>query len=795
MLALLMVVAVGVTGCAVYASISSQLPDPDITKAKGRDQTTVVLDAQGRTITKFYAEQNRQDVALSTMPEALRQAVIATEDKRFYQHEGVDAVGLTRALVTDIVKREKAQGGSTITQQYVKNAFVTDERTLKRKVQEAVLAQKVEKQFTKDQILELYLNTIYFGHGAYGVEAASRAYFNKPVEQLTLPESAMIAGVIKSPGRYSPRIDPEAAKIRRDTVLTQMKDQGYLSQAQYAEAVASPVKPVVAAKTGSSVAPYFVEWIREQLVDQYGQQAVYRGGMKVRTTLDIEAQRAAEKAVSSTLNKKGDPSAAIVALDPKTGAVRAMVGGRDFKTQQFNVATQGKRQPGSAFKPFVLATALAQGVSPEMSFESGPAALKVGDQTWKVTGASGGSKGPMRLREATEKSVNSVYAQLILKVGADKVVETAEKLGVHKGIAPVPAIALGGLEDGVSPLEMASAYGTLAAGGLQTPPYGIARVEDAKGKVLFESKPTPKQAIDADVAFLTTDILSGVIKNGTGKPAAIGRPAAGKTGTTQEYRDAWFVGYTPDLVAAVWVGYPDAQREMKDVHGRAVTGGSFPAEIWAKFMKSALDGTDATAFPKPEGLKTVEVCAVSGGIPTAFCPKTVSALVLAKHLPGPCELHKTPTEVIVPSLVGSSKEEALAALQKLTLTASVVEKVVAGAVPGTVTEQSPKAGSKVKPGAKVTLTVASGAAANAAPVASFTGPTQGKTGVALAFDGSASTDDGSITTYFWEFGDGQTASGKTASHAWAAPGTYEVTLWVTDDRGEKASTTKSVKIK
>lgn len=789
----LLAVAVGVTGCAVYAQISSSLPDPDASKGKGRDQSTIIKDRDGKVITRFFAEQNREDVALAKIPQHVRQAVIATEDRRFYEHEGLDFFGIARALYTDIVRGEKAQGGSTITQQYVKQAFVTSEKTLKRKLQEAILAQRVERRYTKDEILELYLNTIYFGHGAYGVEAASRAYFGKSVEKLTVAEAAVIAGVIKSPGRYSPYLDPEAGRLRRDTVLKQMRDQGFIDETQYAEAASSDIQ-LASSKSGSKTAPYFVEWIREQLVEEYGEKAVYRGGLNVRTTLDRDMQQAAEKSVSQILNKKGDPSAAIVAVKPGTGEVLAMVGGRDFSTQQFNVATQGKRQPGSAFKPFVLATALSEGVSPEKAYPAGPVRLQVGNGTWSVTGASGGKKGPMRLREATEQSVNSVFAQLILDVGPDKVVKTAEDLGISEGVEPVPAIALGGLKHGVSPLDMANAYATLAAQGTRAEPFGVLEVRDASGEILNKYRPSTTEAIDPAVAALTTDILAGVIKRGTGKSAAIGRPAAGKTGTTQQYRDAWFVGYTPDIATAVWVGYPDSQREMTSVHGRRVTGGSFPAQIWAAFMKSAHDGIEQHAFAKPKGLVKVSVCTDSGGAATEFCPKTTSALVLANHKPEPCELHTKPLEAVLPSFIGMTKTDALARIEELGLVAKVEEKPVDGVAVGVVASQSPGKGVKVKAGSTVTLVVATGDATNEPPQPMFEAPSSGKIDQAIAVDASGSTDDGQIVSYLWEFGDGTTAAGAKAKHAYKAAGTYEITLWVTDDRGEKASLTKSIKI-
>lgn len=793
---LLVVVAVAVTGCAVYNSMEKQLPDPDLRKARGRDQSTVITDRTGSGLVRLFAEQNRQDVAFDKIPEHVRNAVIATEDKRYYEHEGVDPLGIARALWIDITTGEKAQGGSTITQQYVKQAFVGDEASLKRKIKEAILSQKVERRYDKNEILELYLNTIYYGHGAYGVEAASNAYFGKRVGKLSVAEAAVIAGVIKSPGRYSPYIDPKAALQRRNTVLMQMRDQGYIDAKEYAASIKRPIK-LAGLKPTPAKAPYFVEWVKDNLVKEFGEKTVYRGGLKVRTTLDPAMQRAAEQAVQDVLNQEGDPSAAVVAIRPSTGEVLAMVGGRDFKTQQYNVAVQGKRQPGSAFKPFVLATALGEGVSPEQPFPAGPRAFQVGSQTWKVTGAHGGTAkdGTMRLRQATEQSVNSVYAQLILDVGAEDVVATAEDLGIQEELEPVPAIALGGLKRGVSPLEMARAYATLANGGERPTPYGISKVASPGDGVLSRPKPKLERTIDPAVAYLTTDLLTGVIKRGTGTAANIGRPAAGKTGTTQEYRDAWFVGYTPDLVCAVWVGYPESQREMKSVHGRQVTGGSFPAEIWARFMKAALADTPKTQFTKPKGLTRVNICSESGELSTEFCPKPLSATVIAKYKPEPCTVHTTPVEVVVPNVIGLTKLDALSKIEMADLKARVIEKDVAGVTPGTVASQNPGPNKKVEPGLAVTIVVSSGGGTDGKPVAAFAGPQQAKPGEQVTFDAKASTDDGKIVTFYWEFGDGATAAGKKASHAWSSPGTYEITLWVTDDKGQQASATKTITIK
>lgn len=795
LLALLALIILSLSGAIAFAALSRGLPDLN-EPLKGRDQTSKVYDKDGELITELFAEQNRTRVPLADIPVDLRNAVIATEDERFYEHQGVDPWGILRALWVDIRTRSAAQGGSTITQQYVVNAFVEREDTLTRKVKEAILAFRLEKGYSKDQILEMYLNTIYFGHGAYSVETAAQTYFGKSVAELTLAESATLAGVIKSPARFSPYLDPTASAGRRRTVLGQMLDQNFISQAQYDEAAAAELA-LAGLGQDSAAAPYFVEYVKSILAFEYGEDALYRGGLSVTTTLDLDMQRAAEAAIAASLDQPEDPSAALVAIDPTTGAIRAMVGGRDFSKQQYNVAAQGRRQPGSSFKPFLLVTALERGVFPEQTFESGPVALSVpGTKEWKVTGASGGRSGPMRLREALEKSVNSVFAQLILDVGPDRVVETASRMGIENDVVPVAAIALGGLETGVSPLEMASAYGTLAAGGVRHAPFAVGQVVNADGESIYSAEASSQPAVDPAVAYLATDMLKGVISKGTGRAAAIGRPAAGKTGTTQEYRDAWFAGYTPELVAAVWVGHPEQQIEMKNVHGRVVTGGSFPAEIWASFMKAALASVPASDFEKPSGLASLKICLDTGQQATEFCPTTGTGLFLKDHVPGDCEVHAGPTIVDLPNLIGKTKEEAIAALNQLLLLFKITEKEVAGVPAGIVADQTPKGGSKVTTETVVGLTVSTGRTKNEPPVASFSfSPAEPSSGTLINFDGTGSSDDGTIVSWLWEFGDGSEGAGRNASHAYSTAGDFSVTLWVTDDRGAAASKTLVVPVR
>lgn len=781
----------GIAGCVAYRQLTDDLPDLSA-GAEPLAETSIIYDRTGAVLVELHAEQNRTAAPLANIPMQLRQAVIATEDKRFYEHEGVDPLGIARALWVNATKGEH-HGGSTITQQYVVNTFIKREDTLSRKIKEAILAYQLESKFSKDEILEKYLNTIYFGHGAYGVQAAAETYFGKDMGALTTAECAMLAGVIRSPGSYSPRIDPDAAKLRRDTVLGLMLDQQYIDQTVHDASVAEPFALAAPAPT-TSPSPYFVEWVKQTLIDDYGPDAVFKGGLRVKTTIDLGMQAAAESAIGSVLDQPDDPSAALVAIDPKTGEVRALVGGKDFNAQQFNVAVQGPRQPGSSFKPFVLVTALEQGISPEKAYESAAGSFTIpGGQTWNVTGSSGG---PMRLRIATAKSVNSVFAQVILEVGAEKVAETAKRMGITTPIKAVPAIALGSQE--VTPLEMASAYGTLANAGVHMEPHGIIEVTDIGGDVLFTASGTGTEALTPAVAYLTTDILKGVISGGTGTAANIDRPAAGKTGTTQEYRDAWFVGYTPDLVAAVWMGHVEGQIEMNDVHGKRVTGGSFPAQIWAKFMKAALEGVPASDFVQPKGITSATICLDTGALAGEFCPNQASALFLTAHQPVACELHAAPAAVDVPNLIGTMKTDALALLSSLGLGASVEEKPVAGVPAGMVSDQSPRFGAQAPIGTVIQLIVSTGSPKNQEPVAKFQyAPLAPTPGEPITFDATESSDaDGTVTKYSWEFGDGTPlVTGATVSHTFTSAGTYTVTLWVTDDDDLVSSLPVTVEVK
>ncbi|NCO66104.1 MAG: penicillin-binding protein [Candidatus Aquicultor secundus] len=562
-------------------------------------QRSYILANDGAVLTRLYLE-NREDIPLQNVPPVVQKAFIAIEDERYYQHKGVDFYGIARAVVTDIKHRQIVEGGSTITQQYVKNSIGSKDRTLSRKLREAVMATRLEQKYSKKQILEAYLNTIYFGQGAYGIEAASEVFFGKKAYNLTLAEGALLAGVTKSPQNFSPYINLKHAINRRDTVLDRMLSLKFITKQQADQAKATPLR-VAVLKTEPVAAPYFVEYVKQALIKEYGVNKVFKGGLRVYTTLSPKAQRLAERAIANRLYLRKDPQAALVSINPKNGYIVAMVGGRNFKQIKYNLATQGKRQPGSSFKPFVLTTALKQGYGPNNTFDSSsPQTIRISrsryDAPWTVHNCEGSGHGMMTLREATVHSVNAVYANLTVAVGPANVVETARQMGITTHLDPYPSLGIGGLTIGVSPLEMASAYGTLANGGIHIEPTSIIKIVDTQGTIIKRANPLKTRAISAEIANRAIDIMQGVIQRGTATRAAIGRPAAGKTGTNEEYRDAWFVGFTPNLVTSVWMGYPQAQVPMYDVHGSRGFGGIIPASIWHSYMGQFLAGTPVLDF-------------------------------------------------------------------------------------------------------------------------------------------------------------------------------------------------------
>ena len=679
-------------------------------------QTSTILAADGSVLADLHAEQDRDVVPLAQIPQLLRDAVIAVEDRRFYDHGGVDGKAIARAIVENTRSGRIRQGGSTITQQLAKNAVVGSDPTLERKLEEAGVALQLERQFSKDEILEQYLNTVYFGNGAYGVQTAAQRYFGVDVDRLSLGEAALLAALLKAPATYDPYRHPEAARRRRNTVLRLMLEQELatpraVEQARRADVVLEPISTAADWR-----APYYVDHVLDEL--QHDPQfavlgdtpsaranMLFRGGVTVETALDPVWQDAAEDAVAATLTERDDPRAAVAAVDPVTGGIRALVGGRDYDDPldafaKFNLATDGHRQPGSTFKEVVLATAIEQGHSLDEVFEAGPRIVigpRPGEpQPYAVSNYDRRGYGELTLRDATAYSVNVVYAQLISLVGPDAVVAMARDLGIRTALQPLRSLALGAQE--VSPLEMASVQATLAAGGVYRRPTSVVRIVAADGTVLYQrGAARGKQVIDRAVAYLTTDALRGVVQYGTGERADLQRPMAGKTGTTQRGADAWFVGYTPALAAAVWIGFPQGAVAMEPPRTRIrVEGGNWPAEIFARFGSRALAEVPAEDFRRPGlDLVTVRVDTSRNCLPNPYTPPQVVAE--RSYLDGtqPTETCTEPTgppTTDVPSVVGLPLHAATRLLTDAGFT--VIRRATTDETlpPGYVVRQSPEAG-------------------------------------------------------------------------------------------------------
>ncbi len=603
--------AVGIAaGAGIYAFGTAC--DLDALQPVSIGENTFVYASDGSLLGAIPAERNREVVSLSRVSPWVRKATVAIEDRRFFDHEGVDAEGIARALVADLRAGEVVQGGSTITQQLVRNLYISNEQTIRRKVKEACLALKLEQDWTKTRILQTYLNQVYYGNLAYGIEAAAQTYFAKPAKELALPEAALLAGLTQAPSAFDPFVEPEKALARRAQVLRAMLEEGMITPERHAAASGSGDLGLRPGKLFREIRePYFFGYVRDQLIAEYGAETVRSGGLRVYTTIVPRWQRLAREAISGVLTEKTDPAAALISIDPKTGAIRAMtavVPGRSGN--EFNLVSQARRQPGSTFKTFVLTAAVDRGIDPTNTYYvSAPFTYDPVERGscedgswWCVKTYDSSYSGWTSIRSATIRSDNTVFAQLTLDITPEGVAEVATKLGVRSALdvdgAYVPSMGLGTIA--VSPLDMASAYATLAAGGVYAEPTAIRRVVLANGnedKTTGWGTPKRTRVIPDGVAWEVTRILEENVSFGTGTRASLSRPAAGKTGTTDEHADAWFVGYTPDLATAVWMGYTGGEIPMDSVHGISVSGGSFPAEIWRSFMEPALARRAVRSFP------------------------------------------------------------------------------------------------------------------------------------------------------------------------------------------------------
>jgi len=605
------------------------LPEVQALESYKPSITTRVYSDSNQLLAEFFVE-NRTPVVLSAVPEELIKALIATEDTRFYSHRGLDYRGIARAFYRNIRSGKVLEGGSTLTQQLAKVLFLTPERSYLRKIKEMALALKIEQRYTKQEILTLYLNQIYYGSGAYGVEAAAQIYFGKQAKDLVLGECALLAGIPRSPKYYSPFKSRENALSRRAHVLKRLVLTGTITEAQAREAAQLPLpsQPTLQNK-GPAPAPYFVEYIRQKVEERFGSSILYSGGLNIYTSINTTLQGHAEQALLNGLeklepkldrrHKHPEPlQASLVALDPATSHIRAMVGGRDFSKSQFNRAWQALRQPGSAFKPIVYAAAIERGFSAADMLSDTPMSIRVdAKKTWTPENFTRTYQGDVTLRKALTQSLNIPTVRLMSKIGIEETIRYARTLGIKSPLKAVLPLALGSSD--VTLLELTSAYSVFANSGIRLEPVAILLITDSSGRVLYTSDSLPVQAMMPETAYIVTNLLRGVIERGTGwKARELGRPVAGKTGTTNDYRDAWFIGYTPSLVAGVWVGFDD-QRSL----GPKATGSRAALPIWLAFMKQAHQGQDPIDFSIPNGVNFRNIDPRTGLLSTERCKSSL----------------------------------------------------------------------------------------------------------------------------------------------------------------------------
>ncbi len=590
--------AIAAGGLVGLAISFRNLPDVRVLRNYVPSETSYIYDVKGRILTNLHGEANREIVTLEQISPELKRAVLAVEDSNFYKHQGINFYSIGRAVWANYKKGGVSEGASTITMQLVKNLFLTKDRTLTRKLAEAILAIRVEQVFSKDEILEMYLNTIYWGHNNYGAQTAAETYFNKDASELSTAEAAMMAGLIQAPEQYSPFINYKATKARQTAVINRMGTVGWITQDEVKSAKKAPLLVAKPTAWQKSKAPFITEAVIAELEERFGRDLVKKGGLRVQTTIDMNFQKMAENSVKESykrLKRQGvrADQIALAAVDPRTHFIKALVGGIDHDDSQFNRAVQSRRQPGSSFKPFAYYAAFASGkFTPFTTIEDAPVRYRVPSGWYRPQNYGGKKdfKGTMSVRDSLIQSRNIPAVKIGKAVGLEKIVEICRALGIKSPLQPVISLPLGSI--GVTPLEMAGAYATLASNGWHSEPTMILQVTDSRGNILLENKPKPQKLLDPWATANVTSVLKGVISEGTGKGANIGRPAAGKTGTTSSERDVWFVGYVPQLATAVWIGNDDYK-----TLGRGVTGGSHAAPVWRSFMLEALKNEPVQYFP------------------------------------------------------------------------------------------------------------------------------------------------------------------------------------------------------
>jgi penicillin-binding protein 1A len=708
----------------VVQAISEEIPKLDPAYQQRLAKNGYVTTADGRrTLAVLRGDQSRVIVPSNEISPLMKQAIVAIEDQRFFQHRAVDVRGILRALWADVTNQSVVQGGSTITQQFIKNAYTKSAPSITRKLKEAALAWQLEQRWSKDRILAAYLNTIYFGNGAYGVQQASQVYFHERASELNLPQAALLAGIPENPSLYDPVSNPKPARKRRNLVLEKMFQLRVINarELHWAENAGMPKPPRVhlPGTQGPVDAQYFVNYVRQQLTDRCGSTQVLGGGLHIKTSLNLGLQKIAKKSIAQWLHDPSGPSAALVAVDPRNGRVLAMVGGHNYLKNQFNLAVQGERQPGSSFKPFALTTAVDDGISPDTQFVSRPIAIQAGDRVWVVHNFANSYLGRIPLSEATQYSDNSVYAQLTDLVGPGAIVRTAHRLGITSPLRPFFSIGLGA--QAVNPLEMARAFSVFANGGYRIDgsivgnhPRAVISVQNGSRGCDGVNNVIRRRVISPATDEVVNSLLQRVVTSGTGIRAQLpdGRPVAGKTGTTENYGDAWFVGYTPQLVTAVWVGYPNKLVSMAtQFHGQPVEGGTYPALIWRSFMSKALDylhDPPESFAPAPSTYGATEPVVDRFGhlrVDNGNCRGVRDIVYLPwAHIPKTAKCK--PNEVEVPDVVG---ENVLRAKERLGLQPLKAQIVYRPAAPlqrtGVVVDQIPRQGT-LSSYQKVTLVLA-----------------------------------------------------------------------------------------